>query len=430
MREGGTIQVFEYSWLQVGKLYGIQQVEFRQQHFNLLNQYATQNPDCGYFLVYYNRIRFQNYVGVIKIDDLTIEILPKTDRHTENASVWQNVLIEMLAISLQVEAETTTNANIDTRQMGVLETYMRLFLKQTEMLMRQGLVKKYRTTIGNNTALKGKLLVHQQIAKNAVHAERFYIQYQTYDRDNLFNAILYEALNCIRSLNISLTSSQWCNRILLDFPECRKLHISERLFDKLAYDRKTTRYETAIELARIILLNYHPDIKGGNNNILAIMFDMNLLWESYVKALLLRAKSKVSFQCSILPQRSKYFWRHPFGRTLSLRPDFIVEYKANNFVKRIVLDTKWKFRRDTTIEDVRQLYAYGNYFAANQRCLIYPEKLENDKVIRKEGRFYNIETEQFTNDQVCDLMFIDLLDKNNNLDKNIGEDLLSKCFLD
>ena len=66
------------------------------------------------------------------------------------------------------------------------------------------------------------------------------------------------------------------------FPECKSVKVSEKLFQRLVYSRKTERYRQAIELARIILLNYHPDLKGGSYNILAIMLDMNHLWESYI----------------------------------------------------------------------------------------------------------------------------------------------------
>lgn len=428
MADSLNIPVFEYGWLRVGFKYGDQQVEFKQHHFQLLNQYATQHPDCGYYQVYMNSIRFKNYVGVIKVADLTIEVLPKTDKHDANAKVWQQVLIDMLSISLKVEAQTTTFANIHMRKMSVLETYIHLFLQETETLIHQGLVKKYRSNISNQTVLKGKLLVHHHITKNLVHAERFYVEHQVYDSDNVFNQILSEALQCIQSINVSMSTTRWCGKLLLAFPECTPLKISAQLFQRLPYDRKTQRYKAAIELARMILLNYHPDIKGGNENILAIMFDMNLLWETYVYVMLMKGKHKVEFECSVSPQGREYFWQHPDEWKFNLRPDLVVTNVQTNEV--VILDTKWKYKSDTSIEDVRQMYAYGHYFNAKRRYLLYPDKLIVDEpVLRRDGQFYDVTNGEFSKIDLCGLMYIDLLNVENKLNMNIGEEILKTCFV-
>jgi 5-methylcytosine-specific restriction enzyme subunit McrC len=420
-----TIQVYEYSWLIVNEKYGPgKEIIFEEDHYKLLAKYLTNNPGCKYFTVYLNRIRLSSYVGVIKVKNLTIEILPKTDRHVVDENIWQKVLIQMLAISMQVKATTTTHADIVLRNHSVLETYLYLFLKETEVLLHHGLVKKYRTNISNQTALKGKLLIHQHVSKNLVHAEQFFVAHQVYDRDNIYNAILQEALFCISSLSVSDSITKFCNKILLDFPECKPVTISVSLFEKLTYDRKTERYRAAIELARIILLNYHPDIKGGSNNILAIMFDMNLLWESYIFRMIAKARNEEKVKCKVLPQRSASFWKHPDKWTLHLIPDIVVEEDMGD---TFILDTKWKYKSDTSIEDVRQMYAYGNYFGAKKRYLLYPDKVK-DGVEKREGSFYDVASKKPSESERCGLVFIDLLKPDKTLNTDIGKRILEEIF--
>jgi len=421
-----TISVFEYGWLVVGNNYGISKTVFTDNHFKLLNRYLTQNPDCGYFSVYFNRIRFCNYVGVIHVGDLTIEVLPKIDKHTSDTTVWQKILVDMLAIALQVDAQTTTFANIQLRQFNVLETYLSLFLSNTESLMRQGLVKKYRTNTSNQNALKGKLLIQKQVITNQVHAERFYVSHQVYDRNNLYNSVLLQTMQCIQKLSVSMSTSKWCSKLLLDFPECSPIKISPKLFQNISFNRKTERYKTAVELAKIILLNYHPDIQGGNENILAIMFDMNLLWESYIYAMILRSKNAQDIECNIESQKPLYFWQHPDRWSFRLIPDLVVTKKDT--LEVFILDTKWKYTKDTAIEDIRQMYAYGKYFEAKKRYLLYPEKLDNIRVVKYDGKFYDILRKVPSDDDVCGLMYIDLLTVDNKLNREIGKELLRLCF--
>jgi len=420
-----TIRVYEYGWLVVDEKYGPEgNIVFRKIHFILLAKYLTQNSRCNYYSIYLDRIKFLNYVGVIKVGNLTIEVLPKTDRHEANEDEWQKVLLQMLAISLDVKAKTTTHADIILRKHSVLEAYLYLFLQNAEILLHSGLVKKYRTDTSNQNALKGKLLFNQQVSKNAVHAERFYVAHQVYDKNNVYNAIIEQTLCCITTLKVSESLTKQASRLLLDFPECTPQNISSKLFEKLVYDRKTERYRTTIELARIILLNYHPDIKGGSNSILAIMFDMNILWESYIFRMLSNASHDPDTKCQVLPQRSVSFWQHPDKWSLSLIPDLLVKRDGK---ESFVLDTKWKYKSDTSMEDVRQLYAYGNYFEASRRYLLYPDRRAK-KVEKLEGSFYDTVTKNPSTYEKCGLIFIDLLNQDKTLNLNIGFEILSELF--
>jgi 5-methylcytosine-specific restriction enzyme subunit McrC len=218
-----TICVYEFGSLHIGE--GYNGVEFRTDHLDLLSRYITLNPKPQIFSLLHKRVKFSSYVGVIKVGDITIEVLPKTDRHQEKDEVWQSVLINMLAVSLDVKANTTTDADIHMRRHSVLETYIQLFIDEVRTLVHHGLLKKYRGNVGNQNALKGRLLIHQHISKNLVHAERFYVSHTVYDRDNVFNFIISKALECIKSLNVSSGLNQSAVSLLIDFPKCKPVRI-------------------------------------------------------------------------------------------------------------------------------------------------------------------------------------------------------------
>ena len=409
-----TIQIYEYDWLKVGDTnrHGFQ---FNANHFTALDIYLTHNTSCGFFRIFHNKIQFCNYVGVIKVGNLIIEVLPKTDKNNEPKEVWQNVLLEMLKVSLKVNAKTTTHANIQLSNHSVLETYLQLFLNEVKNLLHEGLVKKYRQIQSNENVLKGKLLIQKQVSKNLVHAEKFYVAHQVYNRDNIYNFIILETIHCIQTLNVSSNISMQCKTLLLDFPECSRIPISEKVFSSLIYGRKTERYKAALDLARIILLNYHPDIKSGQNNILAIMFDMNLLWENYIYYIVKTSSLKNDKIISVTAQSKKYFWSHDDNWKFRLKPDIFVQTKNNG---NIILDTKWKYQKETSIEDIRQMYAYSKYFEANENYLVYPDTNVID-VIKRKGKFYNPQKDGEFDTNSCGLMFVNLLE-NGKLNSLIG----------
>ncbi|MGZ5501818.1 MAG: McrC family protein, partial [Nitrososphaeraceae archaeon] len=332
-----------------------------------------------------------------------------------------DALIKMLYISLQVEATTTTLANINVNQQSVLTTYINLFLTETETLLHKGLIKKYRKEQGNNTALKGKLVFSKHITHNLTHAERFYVEYNDYNRDNIYNFILQAATECVIKIDPSFHLTNKAKSLLNLLPECSPTKISEILFSKLKFDRKTDGYKTTIELARIILLNYHPDVKSGSNNILAIMFDMNLLWENYMYYMLKRAGYEKGV--TVFGQQKMLFWHHAEDWDLQLKPDLVLSKDNTN----VVIDTKWKYDSQISIQDVRQIYAYGDYFSASKNYLMYPDKLENKQIETVNGNFYEVESGSKFKNKTCSLLYIDII-KDNVLNPLIGKYILDEVF--
>ena len=68
-----VIQKFEYQTLKVGE------TGFTKAHFDRLVTYNDLHKS-QFFIVGHDRVTFQNFVGVIHIHNLTIEVLPKIDK--------------------------------------------------------------------------------------------------------------------------------------------------------------------------------------------------------------------------------------------------------------------------------------------------------------------------------------------------------------
>ena len=404
-RNKKTIQTFEYHTLRVGDASG-----FKERHFKALERYGYKTKE-KYFTVGNNRIRFNNYVGVIQAKDLTIEVLPKADfaKPDEKAkNKWHDALIEMLRVCRLIKLNTLTNARLKLRSASILDLYYDVFLTETETIFKHGLRKSYRKTEENLNKVKGKILFTSHIRKNAFHKERFYVAHEVFDADNTLNQILRKALLILKSMVQNPNFNVRINKLLLCFEDVSDKSITEKTFEKLRFDRNTERYRQAINLAKLIILRYSPDLKGGGDNVLSIMFDMNLLYEEYIFRKLKAYQLSNDNSIVVKGQNRVAFWE-----TRGLRADILVETADK---KCIVIDTKWKVLRDDkpSDADLKQMFVYNVHYNADLSILLYPKTTLNSA----QKRPFRKEEFKTLN---CQVAFIDLFDANDRLVKNLGE---------
>ncbi len=401
-----TIQVFEHSFLPI-------EGKFEHRHFvalsklNALHQYQ-------YFDLKYNGVVFKQFVGVIQVDGLTIEILPKIDKNesesAENKQKWQNALIEMLRVTRKLKVQQVGEANVSKQSIHLLDIYFEWFLNEVQLLIHQGLIKQYYKETGNVKALKGKIEFAGHISKNLVHKERFYTTQQVYDKDHLLHQVLSQALTIIASLSKGTYLYSKCKTTQLNFPEVKSIQANETTFSKLPNNRKTAPYETAIAIARLIILNYAPNIKSGSEQMLALLFDMNSLWEEYILIRLKQVADAKGYK--VYGQNSKGFWKN-----ISIRPDIVLEREKEGKQDTFIIDTKWKNidYSEPSTHDLRQMYVYNEYWESNKAMLLYPSNSIN---------FAEQEFTPFTNDKhACSLGKISIF-KDNMLDSEIGNVML------
>ena len=414
-----VIQVFEHTTLPVGG-------QFTPDHFKCLVQHNERHSN-RFFAVGLNRIHFRNYVGVIQVGSLTIEILPKADKVPDSRAQkpkWRGVLLEMLRQSGFIRVASLSDARLRLRSSSLLDIYFESFLAGVDELAHHGLVRKYRQTCGNLTTLKGRILFQKHLAKNIVHRERFFTAHVFYDRNNPFNQILRVALDVLIRISSNPHLVARASGLAILFEDVDGIEVTDRSFSRLPYTRNTERYRRALQLARLIILNYSPDIRGGREDVLAILFDMNSLFERYVYVQLKRAEVKqglrrISFRAQV-PHR---FWSAD-GVQKSIRPDIIAQIDTGPNHERVIMDTKWKIPNDGKPgdADLQQMHAYNVQFGARRSFLLYP-KVSNQ--VEVQGRFSQGEALEPSFDHNCGMLFLELFE-GNKLRSDLGKELVKR----
>jgi 5-methylcytosine-specific restriction enzyme subunit McrC len=412
-------QVFEHGTLSVGEQ------GFKPSHFASMVRYNDRHG-CAFFKVGHNRLHFGSFVGVIQVGSLAIEILPKLDNDpSSDYAKWQRALLQMLRQSGLLAVESAPEADLYRRNSLLLDTYIDSFLSQVERLTHGGLVKRYRRTEGNLHKLKGRILFSRHIRRNALHQERIFTAHETYDRDNDFNRILKAALVVVERLAIHPSLTSRATAALLWFEQVADARITAQSFDRLIFGRNTERYRSAIQLARLIILNYCPDLRGGREHVFAILFEMNELFERFIFARLRRAVPTFAARhLTVNGQVRKRFWcsKH-------VRPDIVADYNDSTGAARVILDTKWKIPKDgqPADDDLKQRYAYNLHFGSHRSVLIYPwagqHRVPTDQPYAQSA---SLPTDHTHN---CATFYINLFDLENRLRRDIGHELIQKVIL-
>lgn len=398
------IQVFEYQ-----KLKYDDNSSFKKHHFDSMVLYNEKNQN-KYFTIVHKGVLFNSYVGVIQIGGLTIEILPKADRNDmTDKDAWQSVLLNMLKVCKHIAIDNVSETNLKKRYNSILDIYFEMYLNEIENLVKRGLIKKYRRVQSNQLALKGKLVFSHNIQKNLIHKERFFCEHQVYDKDHLIHQVLLKGLLILENL-LGNELKDKLNRLLFEFQDYQELKVNKTHFDKIKNDRKSAPYGRALDIAKMIILNYSPNLNSGNENMLTLLFDMNKLWEEYIYRIIQKHKPEgyeVSFQ------NSDKFWEHK-----TIRPDIVITSKGK---EKFVIDTKWKIvdSNNPSDDDLKQMFTYNLHWETEKSMLLYPKINQEDSDF---GIYHYNDLKK-----KCKLGFVNVLHQNKlRENKDIVIEILSK----
>jgi len=312
-------------------------------------------------------LQAQNYVGIIqtKSGD-SLEILPKihdNDNGSNKEAVENSkrILLRMLKTLKNHPFKNINIANLKSLNLPLFEIFISMFLDEVSKLIKIGIKSDYVELKDNLNFLKGKLKISEQIRKNIVHKERFYVCYQEFSIDRAENRLIKSTLEFLYKRSKSSRNQRLIREYLFIFDEISSSSDINADFSRLKLNRQTKHYEQALLWSKIFLQNKSFSPYRGNDVAFALLFDMNALFESYVGNFIKKKLPGV-----ILQHSEKHLVENP--KSFRLRPDIFLEDK-------FIADTKWKIvksKDDISQADLYQLYAYGKKYECGRLYLVYP----------------------------------------------------------
>ena len=332
-------------------------------------------------------LKARNYVGVIQTKNgRVIEILPKIDlaatKEKSETQIWREkeIFLRMLRAWRDGPFRDTGNASVQSlKNFPLLEIFISMFLLDIGKLTRRGLARSYHRVEDNLHVLKGRLLIKDQLQRNLVHAERFYVRYQEFSTNRPVNRLLKSTLLLMHRLSGSANNQSLIKHALYQFEKVpESVNVTADL-TRAKVDRTMPLYVRLFPWAKLFLEGSTPTTFHGRSVGFALMFPMEQIFEDYVVHRVRREMGGWNIRA---PDKRHYLVeRNSNGKQeFRLEPD-IVARRRNNAPR--LMDAKWKRlakgerHRGIKQSDLYQLYAYGKkYEEANTQTpllfLLYP----------------------------------------------------------
>ena len=236
-----------YDWLSVGS----EENEITLSEYRNLCLYLKKNIGNKSIVYDYNRIKFINYVGIIKVNNLIIEILPKISLSNDIIKD-REILMFMLSKcnKLSVDIKELLNSNI--LKNSLLDILAKVFSKKLLNELQKGLYREYVSKEEALSMIKGKILISKSIKENTINKNKMNCKYDEFTEDNLFNAILKRAINVILFSIKNDDVKKELNIINNIFNDVSDIYVPNNIILNYKLNRMNNRFLECFTLAKLI----------------------------------------------------------------------------------------------------------------------------------------------------------------------------------
>lgn len=355
----------------------------------LLRQVERRLP-TGAFTWGHESVKFAQFCGVVALGRDTLEILPKVYADGSDPEASRNVLVRMLHIARALPPLPHGLARLDLQRTDLLDCFIRHFCADLSQQLRKGMIRSYVRRVENLPVLRGKLLIGRQLRLNNVHKEKVWCEHDELISDNPPNRIFKCVLRRLLRIARSHATRRGVNELLFQFDSIADTAAIASDVDRVVLDRTTKRFEPAMRFCRWILAGSSPDVASGENEHLALLFDMNRLFETVVARQIQPVAARKGYRVRTQGPQKRLVRNHDTGEEIfTLKPD--ITLLDENGDVAMILDAKWKLldggsrKLGVSQADLYQMVGYSGRYRCGELALVYP------RTERFEDKFVDLE---------------------------------------
>ena len=305
-------------------------------------------------------IQTSSWIGVVRFTSFEVHVVPKL----VGGSLG---VLRMLQYATDINILSRLPADRSRLPKGesLLDLVCLLLVEETQKILRDGLLRDYRSVADTLDVLRGRLHHREQMLRRYGQLDRIHCQFDEYDADTAENQYLAAALHAAhhRCTDPDIRFGALRLAALLD-TACNATHSDPARYDRaIHYNRRNARYHSAHELAGLLLrgLAFDDLFDRATGTVNAFMVDMNVVFERFVTRLVddalqhpspLRSASQVQLGAVIRNQDTGHSYTN-------LRPDLVIEDSRTG--AHVPIDIKYKLydERKFSSTDIYQTLTYA-----------------------------------------------------------------------
>lgn len=354
------------------------EVFLSDKHFSFLKEiiFSDKNENLLQYSAKHGKeqIQVKNYVGVLEVKDLTLEILPKIGKISEKEA--RRALLKMLRALPNSPFKTLGQAHLNLCHLPLFEIFIYAFFTELENLLKGGLMCSFKNTEQQQNFIKGKLNFSEQLKKNLINSHQFQVSFDEFSPSFSLNKIIKSTLIFLEKQHFDNTNKNTFRSITEFFNEIEPSENLEKDFaDFEKHQQLYGNFKTLISWCKIFLSNrtFMPSV--GSFRQSSLLFPTEVLFENFVGKSIKKHFSD-SFDVHLKASSKHLIENHLERPKFRLIPDILLKNQSES----IILDTKWKIIDSTKIKqnygieqaDLYQIYAYGKKYDCRQLFLVYP----------------------------------------------------------
>jgi 5-methylcytosine-specific restriction enzyme subunit McrC len=344
-------------------------------------------------------IQAAQHVGVVRLRNRTIQILPKLYR--ANAMNDQKVQAREATRNLLYMLEYAGNLPVREHDVAPLlkfgddwfEILTHLFASNLREAWQRGAYRTYHTIEDDSPVLKGKWRISEQL-KEPWKKHVFKVAFDEFTADNPLNRIFRYTVERLWRLtrnggNRQLLGEirQWMDEVALP------AHVTAADADPAKLTRLNDRFRPLLNLARLFIDGGTLQMTAGDLSTFAFVFDMNQLFEAFIAEIIRRHRREVFddqlSDCELLVQShgaTLFLAKRQERNVFQTKPDLTLR-RAETFP--VLIDTKYKrldandAKLGVSQADFYQMHAYAHRYDCPRAILLYPQMAGSREPLRE-----------------------------------------------
>ena len=348
-------------------------------------------------------IKACNYVGVIKIDGTTINILPKIfydennpERSQAELNAIQVNILWWLSYNIKLKFPKT-DSHLGSFKNNFLEVLIYLFATHTREALSHCLYQAYDEFDKDLSYMKGRIninrYINDHISKGNWH--KLACTYESFEFDNLFNRIIKYVSRILLGTSENIENKKLLSEILFLLDEVTDSKADYKDCDKVKLNPLHNNLQTVLDYCRLFLSNSITFDYKEKFKVFAILLPMEKIFEDFIFGFIDKNLNDANGIKNLKRQKSDLSLASLYengklvhDKIFTLKHDIYFEYEG----KKVIADTKYKLtynldqaysgqenKHGVSQSDLYQMVSYAIRRDATDVYLIYPQTISEQE---------------------------------------------------